>query len=133
METQVSQTFNNGNAEFQWKRGVVMPAKADGLWDPIPALAGMVPVTREDITHMQSRVHQFHATAPVPESVVANVPNCRESFCRWLLVEAAEFASRHVERPLRELPGRAVPVLPLVQPGAGAGQELAARADHIAG
>ena len=133
LEIQVSQTFNNGNAEFQWKRGVAMTAKADGLWDPIPALAGMVPVTREDITHMQSRVHQFHATAPVPENVVADVPNCRESFCRWLLVEAAEFASRHVERPLRELPGRAVPVLPLVQPGVGAAQEDAARADHIAG
>ena len=90
-----------------------MTAKDDGLWDPVPPLAGLVPVTREDIRHMQSRVVQFHASAPLQPTALATVPKCKESFCRWLVVEAAAFASRAVAAPPPRLAGRALPQLPL--------------------
>ena len=113
LEIQVSQSFQDGNAELQWKRGAAMTAKDDGLWDPVPPLAGLVPVTREDIRHMQSRVVQFHASAPLQPTALATVPKCKESFCRWLVVEAAAFASRAVAAPPPRLAGRALPQLPL--------------------
>lgn len=112
LEVQVSQSFHNGNAEVRWSRGAAMTAKDEGLWDPIPPLPGCTPVTREDIRHMQQRVHQFTARAAVPDSSLVMVPKCRESFCRWLVVESAQFANRVVERPLQQLVGRALPVLP---------------------
>ena len=61
---------------------------------------------------MQSRVHQFNALAPVSETGMVNVPACKESFCRWLVHDSANFASAIVERPLRRLRGRAPPGMP---------------------
>ena len=112
LEIQVSQNFQNGNAEMVWRRGAAMTAKEEGLWDPIPPLAGLVPVTKEDIKHMQSRVSQFLATAPVPERAFVDVPYCKESFCRWLVADAGSVATGVAERPLRRLRGRALPALP---------------------
>ena len=89
-----------------------MTAKDEGLWDPVPPIAGLMPVTREDIRHMKSRVRQFTAVAPLADDVVVEVPSCEESFCRWLVVEAAEFATGTVERPVRRLKGKALPALP---------------------
>ena len=110
-EIQVSQSFANGNPAVLWRRGACMTAKEEGLWDPIPAMSGNVPVTKEDIRHMQARMEQFSATAVVPGDL-ATVPDCAESFCRWLVVEAANFATGTVERPLRRLQGRALPAYP---------------------
>ena len=89
-----------------------MTGKLEGLWDPIPAFPGMVPVTKEDIGHMTKRVYQFDALVPVAEGQLVSVPPCKESFCRWLVCEAGNAASRWVERPLRVLPGRALSPLP---------------------
>ncbi len=89
-----------------------MTAKEEGLWDPIPALPGLMPVGREDIKHMQQRVHQFNALVPVPEDEMVTVPDCRETFCRWLVCDSTTFAVGRVPRPLRQLQGRAVPDLP---------------------
>lgn len=116
LEAQVSQSFQNGNAELEWKRGVAMTAKADGLWDPIPPLPGLVPVTKEDIGHMQNRVLQFNALVAVKGADLVNVPACHQSFCRWLVCEAGTFANKHIERPMRTLEGRALPALPDQQP-----------------
>ena len=33
-EVQVSQSFNDGNADVQWRRGAVFTAKSEGLWNP---------------------------------------------------------------------------------------------------
>ena len=114
LEIQLSQSFNDGNGETLWKRGAAMTAKADGLWDPMAALAGMTAVTAEDIRHMQSRVHQFHALAPVPSNVLASVPDCPETWCRWIVADAARAAVGQVQRPLalKRLSGRAPPPLP---------------------
>ena len=89
-----------------------MTAKDEGLWDPVPPLPGLIPVTREDIRHMQGRVRQFLAMAPVLPEGLADVPYCKESFCRWLLSESAQSATSSIERPLRQLTGRMVPALP---------------------
>lgn len=112
LEAQVSQSFQNGNGELEWKRGAAMTAKLDGLWDPIANLPGLVPVTREDIAHMKNRVLQFNAMVPVTEGAMVTVPACAESFCRWLVYESSNFASSVVERPMRRLAGRALPPLP---------------------
>ena len=61
---------------------------------------------------MQTRVRQFVSNAPVPEDGLAEVPQCAESFCRWVLVDAGDFATCDVERPLRRLKGQALPPLP---------------------
>jgi len=113
LEVQVSQTFQNGNSEIQWKRGAAMTAKEDGLWDPVPAIPGLMPVTKEDIKHMQSRLLQFTATVPLPQADLVKVPKCKESFCRWLVVEASGFASRSIPAQPRCLPGKALPALPI--------------------
>ena len=112
LEITVSQSFQNGNTEMRWCRGAAMTAKDEGLWDPVPPLPGLIPVTREDIRHMQGRVRQFLAMAPVPPEGLADVPYCKESFCRWLLSESAQSATSSIERPLRQLTGRMVPALP---------------------
>ena len=118
LEITVSQSFQNGNAETRWRRGAAMTAKEEGLWDPVPCMpgTGLAPVSHEDIRHMKSRVRRFPARAPVPDGPgggeFATVPECGESFCRWLVFDAGSFASAVVERPLRQLPGRALPPLP---------------------
>ena len=112
LEAQVSQAFNNGNAEIVWNQGAAMTAKEEGLWDPVPNLPGLMPVTKEDIRHMQNRCHQFNALVPVPEDDMVTVPTCKESFCRWLVCESSQFAARVVPRPMRRLQGRALPPLP---------------------
>ena len=112
MEITVSQSFNDGNGEVRWRRGAAMTAKQEGLWDAVPHLPGLMPVTHEDIRHMQTRVRQFVSNAPVPEDGLAEVPQCAESFCRWVLVDAGDFATGDVERPLRRLKGQALPPLP---------------------
>ena len=112
LEAQVSQSFQNGNGELEWKKGAAMTAKLEGLWDPIAQLPGLVPVTKEDIKHMQNRVFQFNALEKVAEGAEVTVPPCAESFCRWLVAESNSFAFRVVERPLRRLAGRALPPLP---------------------
>ena len=89
-----------------------MTAKEEGLWDPLPPMPGLVPVSREDIRHMQNRVHQFNALAPLPVQSLVSVPQCAESFCRWLVVEAADAAAGEAPRPLPRLAGRALPALP---------------------
>eukprot|EP00973_Karenia_brevis_P081505 11297974-Karenia_brevis.AAC.1 len=33
-EVQMSQSFNDGNADFEWRRGAVMTAKEKDLWLP---------------------------------------------------------------------------------------------------
>ena len=112
LEIQVSQSFHDGNGEMLWRRGAAMTAKAEGLWDPIPQLPGLTAVTKEDIRHMKSRVEQYHAAVPVPENSFASIPDCKETWCRWIVADASTVATGSVERPMRRLAGRAPPRLP---------------------
>ena len=91
-DVQVSQSFNDGHPELVWKRGAAMTAKEAGLWEPL----GMV--SREDVRHMQSRVLQFNATGTLAEEDMASVPNCDESFARWLIVDSCAYAAQPPRR-----------------------------------
>ncbi len=105
LEITVSQSFNNGNADIKWQRGLVMTAKCEGLW-----VSSNGVVSPEDIRHMQSRVHQFHAMAQLPTEALRAVPPCPEGFSRWLLLGSAEAAARHVPRPLSSITDEGVAI-----------------------
>jgi hypothetical protein len=94
LEVAVSQSFNNGNADLRWRRGVVMTAKADGLWDRLGQ------VTAEDVRHMQSRVVQFTAVAQLPSESLRQVSPCATSWARWLCETASAAAAGSVPRNL---------------------------------
>ncbi|CAE7469421.1 unnamed protein product, partial [Symbiodinium pilosum] len=88
LEVQVSQAFHDGNMDFEWRRGCIMTAKAEGLWIPRGA------VSQEDIRHMQSRVLMFSATATVP-NLRDTVP-CARCLCFWIRELAAQHDTRLV-------------------------------------
>lgn len=52
-EIQVSQSFNDGNKDVKWNRGVVFTAKQEGLWQSTSR------ISEEDIGHMRNRVREF--------------------------------------------------------------------------
>jgi len=52
-----SQAFNDGNEDFEWRRGAVMTAKEKDLWTPWGE------VSEEDVAHMKNRCYPFRATA----------------------------------------------------------------------
>ena len=58
-EIQVSQSFNDGNKDIQWNRGVVFTAKQDGLWEATAR------VSEEDVRHVRNRVQEFVFDLPV--------------------------------------------------------------------
>jgi hypothetical protein len=95
-EVQVSQSFQNGNADMRWTRGMVITAKDDGLWSLMEG------VTAEDVRHMQSRVEVFVASTTLPRNSLVDVPLCRESWAKWVVGSAAAFAAR-ASRPVLPL------------------------------
>ena len=78
-ELQVSQSLQNGHADLTRTRGAAFTAKAEGLWEPQGS------VTAEDVRHMQSRVEQFTATAQILQSVLRDIPLCKESWAWWVV------------------------------------------------
>ncbi len=95
-EVAVSQSFNNGHVDLCWKRGVVMTAKEEGLWDRAPG------VSAEDVRHMKSRVVQFPAVFQVPCERLRDVRRCPTSWSRWLVEASAAAASGRVRRGLAD-------------------------------
>ena len=68
------------------------------MWDLVPAVQGQVPMTREDIRHMQKRVFQFTALHQMDDTLLVDVPKCKESFCKMVLEDSTAFAGRTVAR-----------------------------------
>ncbi|CAK9024990.1 Uncharacterized protein SCF082_LOCUS16872 [Durusdinium trenchii] len=89
-EVQVSQSFNDGNVDFEWHHGCVLTAKAEGLWLPRPGVDG------EDIRHMQSRLWQFNCVATV-QHLKDTIP-CARCMCCWIRDGAATFDAAQVLR-----------------------------------
>ena len=91
-EIQVSQSFNDGNADVHWQRGVVFTAKEEGLWTPTSR------VSAEDVRHLQNRVEMFRFS----HSIVAlrDVESCAPCMARWILEFSASAAAGSVQRPL---------------------------------
>lgn len=75
-EVQVSQSFNDGNLDINWKRGVVFTAKEEGLWDPTSK------VPAEDVRHLRNRVEEFRFTHVVP--ALKEVESCAPCMARWI-------------------------------------------------
>ena len=91
-EVQVSQSFNDGNIDFEWRHGAVVTAKEEGLWTPRRN------VTEEDIRHLQSRFLVFRCTAQVRQ--LRDVVPCPIHLARWVRDFAAAHDSRSVVQPL---------------------------------
>ena len=75
-EIQVSQSFNDGNLDVAWRRGVVMTAKEDGLW------ASTSKVPAEDVRHLQNRVEEFRFTHVIRD--LKDVDSCAPCMARWI-------------------------------------------------
>ena len=96
-EAQMSQSFHDGNVDFEWHRGCVMTAKAAALWNPMDG------VDAEDIRHMKSRLLVFHFSATV-QHIRDTVP-CPTCMCRWITEGAQEFdAAPLLAQPLPPSP-----------------------------
>ena len=76
-EIQVSQSFNDGNLDVAWRRGVVMTAKEDGLW------TSTAKVTPEDVRHLKNRVEEFHFTHVITD--LKDVESCAPCMARWIM------------------------------------------------
>ena len=76
-EIQASQSFNDGNLDVKWNRGVVFTAKTEGLWDHTSK------VSAEDVRHIKNRVQEFLFTAVVPD--LKDVEPCAPCMARWIL------------------------------------------------
>ena len=101
-EVQVSQSFNDGNVDFEWRRGVVWTGKEQGLWTPTRV------VSQEDVRHMQSRVVQHSLCASIP--TLTQTPECAICMARWIRDFAVQYDTNVALRPL---PLAVQPVLPL--------------------
>jgi hypothetical protein len=90
-EVQMSQSFNDGNEDFEWRRGCVMTAKEKDLWKP------MGPVDAEDVEHMKSRVDIFPCRAKLKNLKDTSV--CPHCMCRWIYEAAVSHDSRVALQP----------------------------------
>ena len=99
-EIQVSQSFNDGNLDVCWKRGVVFTGKLEDQWVPTAR------VSAEDIRHLRSRVDEFRFSHVMPS--LKDVESCAPCMARWILKYSEEAATGRVPAPLM-LAGEAEP------------------------
>ena len=91
-EIQVSQSFNDGNLDVCWKRGVVFTAKMDGLWTPTTK------VSAEDVRHLKNRVEEFCFMQTLTS--LEEVDSCAPCMARWIMKYSDEAAAGRVPLPL---------------------------------
>ena len=113
-EVQVSQSFNDGNVDFEWRRGSVVTAKEEGLWTPRRG------VSEEDIRHLQSRFLVLRCTAAV--GALRDVVPCPVHLVRWVRDLSAAHDARLALQPV--LPLALQPVLSTLQTAAVAVQGM---------
>jgi len=95
-EIQASQSFQDGNLDFQWIHGAVLTAKEEDLWKPF----GLV--SAEDIRHMQSRVAVFRCSATVGK--LKDTAPCHIHLAKWIQQEsAAADAALVLQSPLARM------------------------------
>ena len=99
-EIQVSQSFNDGNKDVSWNRGVVFTGKQEGLWETTKR------VSAEDVRHMRNRVQEFVFSAVLPDHSLQDVTSCARCMSAWIVRGAAEFDAAAV---LRSAPCQAPP------------------------
>ena len=104
-EVQMSQSFNDGNDDFQWLRGAIMTAKEKDLWKP------MGDIDAEDVEHMQSRLDIHPVRAKLGN--LRDTTSCPHCMCKWVCEAAAAHDSRPAPHPV------VLPLLPDSVPGQG--------------
>jgi len=88
-EVQMSQSFNDGNEDFEWRRGCVMTAKEKDLWKPRGE------VDQEDVEHMQTRCELFPCKAKLRN--LKDTSCCPHCMCKWIVEAAAEHDNRQAQ------------------------------------
>ena len=83
-EVQVSQSFNDGNLDVCWKKGVVFTAKESGLWESTSK------VSAEDVRHLRNRVEEFRFTHTLAS--LKDVDSCAPCMSRWIVKYSEEAA-----------------------------------------
>ena len=93
-EINVSQSFNDGNLDVSWTRGIVFSAKQEGLWEPT------CNVSAEDVRHIRNRVEEFQFTHVVTD--LKEVESCAPCMARWILSYSG--AATTASAPTRPVP-----------------------------
>ena len=88
LEVNVSQSFNDGNVDFEWRRGAVVTAPEEGLWD------AWGEVTPEDVRHMRNRFEEFVCRAVVHKLKESDA--CAVHMCQWIKDGAAQADAQQV-------------------------------------
>ena len=88
LEVNVSQSFNDGNVDFEWRHGAAVTAPQEGLWD------AWGEVTPEDVRHMRNRFEQFVCHAVIKS--LKDSDACAVHMCQWIVDGAAEADAREV-------------------------------------
>ena len=91
-EVQVSQSFNDGDLDVKWQRGVVLIGKEEGLWEPTSK------VSAEDVRHLRNRVDEFRFTHVVP--ALRDVESCAPCMARWIRKFSDEAAAAPAPIPV---------------------------------
>ena len=76
------QSFNDGNLDVTWRRGVVMTAKEEGLWLPTTK------VPPEDVRHLKICVQEFRLAHAMQN--VQDVESCAPCMARWIVHYASD-------------------------------------------
>ena len=108
-EVAMSQAFNDGNEDFEWRRGALLTAKEKDLWAP------WGDVYEEDVKHMRNRCYIFRATAVLYN--LKDTEPCACHMCKWIASGANQADSNSLLRNI-------VPVLPLQQTTPALGASL---------
>lgn len=83
-EVQVSQSNNDGNADFRWSRGAVFTSKGGvEIWKAI------APITDEDVRHMRERVQEFQCVQAIQQRP-GGVPRCKHCLASWIFKGALQ-------------------------------------------
>lgn len=90
-EVQRSQSFHDGNEDFEWKHGAVVTAKETGLWDAYGS------VSAEDVEHLRSRFEVFRVTNKVQN--LKDTEPCPCHMARWIRDGAAARDARAALQP----------------------------------
>ena len=92
-EIQVSQSFNDGNEDVRWNRGVIFTCKQEGLWEPTSK------VSPEEVRHMRNRCREFLFTQTLPEGGLRDITSCERCMCQWIVQGAAAQDAAPALRP----------------------------------
>jgi len=99
-EIQVSQSFNDGNEDVRWNRGVIFTCKQEGLWETTAR------VSAEEVRHMRNRCREFSFTQVLQPGALKDVTACKRCMCRWMVEGAAAQDASPGLQPLLASPAR---------------------------